>query len=109
MIEDEVVVDLYMKIWCEYNFKIHLFKKHPNKILNLFLENVGMLAIVWYLEKSCICLYFSFFSNSFLSSFEFRYRFVTLLLSLIGNWFLLKIFLKFSKSLSKPSHVLLIL
>ena len=65
MIEDEVVVDLYMKTWCECNFKIHFFEKHPNKILNLFLENVGIFADVWYLEKSYICFYFSFFSNSF--------------------------------------------
>ena len=49
------------------------------------------------------------FSNDFSSKFKFRYCFVTLLISLVGNWFLFKIYVKFSKSLSKPFHVLLIL
>ena len=35
------------------------------------------------------------FSSSLLSSFKFRYFFVTLLISLVGNWFLFKILAKF--------------
>ena len=41
------------------------------------------------------------FSSGLLSSFKFRYFFVTLLISLVENWLLLKIFVKFSKSLIK--------
>ena len=42
-----------------------------------------------------------FFSSGHFSSFKFRYFFVTLLISLVENWLLLKIFVKFSKSLIK--------
>ena len=42
-----------------------------------------------------------YFSSGHFSSFKFRYFFVTLLISLVENWLLLKIFVKFSKSLIK--------
>ena len=42
-----------------------------------------------------------FFSSGHFSSFKFRYFFVTLLISLVENWLLFKIFVKFSKSLIK--------
>ena len=41
------------------------------------------------------------FSSGHFSSFKFRYFFVTLLISLVENWLLFKIFVKFSKSLIK--------
>ena len=61
----------------------------------------------------CFCFYiyfyFSFVFKRLFVKLQIQICFVTLLISLFGNQFLFKVFVKFSKWLSKPFHVLLIL
>ena len=108
MIEDEIAMDLSTKT-CHWSWMVWTqlqdFEFYFGQCLNIYQCIVSWKIFYLSFLQFCFqmaCLFLSFVFKWLFITFHY---FVTLLISLVGNWFLFKIFVKFSKSLSELFHV----